>query len=144
MSKVYEFGNGKVREHLGGIYEYLRTRNIETLNELNAADVFGTNNTSKPQGAPNDNEAPSIQKISYTEHKEKQKKIRRIQKLIEESEKKISDMEIRLKELDNLLSTPENASDMKLVNEYTSIKKSMDEEEDRWTDLSEEIENLKA
>ena len=63
---------------------------------------------------------------------------------MEESEKKVSAMEDRLKELDAILCTPEGASDMTVVNEYTAIKQRMDEEEERWTLLSEELEELKA
>ena len=145
VSKVYEFGGGKVHEHIGGIYDYLRTHNMESLNNLNAAEVFGTNSATKKQYATvNTTDAPTAQKVSYAEHKEKQKRIRRAEKLVEESEKKISAMETQLKELDAKLCTPEGASDMELVNEYTSIKKRMDEEEERWTELSEELENLKS
>ena len=140
VSKVYEFGGGKVREHIGGIYDYLRTHNMVNLSDLNSADVFGTGNTAKAQAA----EASPTQKESYAEHKEKQKRIRRAEKLVEKSEKKISTMETRLKELDDLLCTPEGASDMELVNEYTSIKKRMEEEEERWTELSEELESIKS
>lgn len=150
VSKVYEFGGGKVREHIGGIYDYLRTHNIDNLDQLNASSVFAQN------GSANDNVSsekltscapetdPSPSKMSYAEHKEQQKKIRKAEKLVAESEKKIESMENRLKELDAILCTPEGASDMELITEYTSIKKRMDEEEERWTTLSEELENLKA
>ena len=61
---------------------------------------------------------------------------------MKESEAKIEKMENRLKELDELLMIPENASDMTLVTEYTSTKRSLDEEVERWEKLSEELENL--
>ena len=148
VSKVYEFGGGRVREHIGGIYDYLRKHNIENLDQLNAANVFGANNaavqdkdTSAQKTA---NGEPATAKMSYAEHKEQQKKIRRAEKLVEESEKKIAAMENRLKELDTLLCQPENAANMELINEYTSIKSRMDEEEERWTTLSEELESLKS
>lgn len=73
-----------------------------------------------------------------------QKKIRRVEKSIAESEKKISDLEQRIKELDVILCTPEGASDMNLVTEYTSIKKSIEAEEENWTSLSEHLEELNA
>lgn len=148
VTKVYEFGGGKVREHLGGIYDYLRAHNIESLDQLNATNVFGSatsvSNTkmSSTVNATTE-ESAQPQKISYAEHKEQQKKIRKAEKLVAESEKKIETMENRLKELDAILCTPEGASDMDVINEYTSIKKRMDEEEERWTLLSEELENLK-
>lgn len=148
VTKVYEFGGGKVREHLGGIYDYLRAHNIESLDQLNATNVFGSatsvSNTkiSSTVNATTE-ESAQPQKISYAEHKEQQKKIRKAEKLVAESEQKIETMENRLKELDSILCTPEGASDMDVINEYTSIKKRMDEEEERWTLLSEELENLK-
>ena len=142
VTKVYEFGGGKVREHLGGIYDYLRQHNIESLDQL------GNNNTSPTStSATNDVEANSKTedkpaKQSYAEHKEWQKKIRKAEKSVKESEERIEAMENRLKELDTQLCTPEGASDMKLVTEYTEIKKRMDEEELIWTQLSEDLENL--
>lgn len=143
VSKVYEFGGGKVTEHIGGIYDYLRTRNIENLNELGTNQDKSTNFAKDVKQDESEKGQNSTQKISYAEHKEQQKRIRRAEKLVKESEDKISQMENRLKELDELLCNPENASDMKLINEYTSIKERMDEEEERWTELSEELETLK-
>lgn len=143
VSKVYEFGGGKVTEHIGGIYDYLRTRNIENLNELGTNQDKSTNFAKDVKQDESEKGQNSTQKISYAEHKEQQKRIRRAEKLVKESEDKISQMENRLKELDELLCIPENASDMKLINEYTSIKERMDEEEERWTELSEELETLK-
>ena len=148
VSKVYEFGGGKVKEHLGGIYDYLRSRNMDSLNDLNATTVFAKTNADdnkkKVDSAETSTDGSQPAKLSYAEHKEQQKKIRKAEKLVEESEKKISAMEDRLKELDAILCTPEGASDMTVVNEYTSIKQRMNEEEERWTMLSEELEELKA
>ena len=148
VSKVYEFGGGKVKEHLGGIYDYLRSHNMESLNDLNATTVFAKTNADdnkkKVDSAETSTDGNQPAKLSYAEHKEQQKKIRKAEKLVEESEKKISAMEDRLKELDAILCTPEGASDMTVVNEYTAIKQRMDEEEERWTLLSEELEELKA
>ena len=148
VSKVYEFGGGKVKEHLGGIYDYLRSHNMESLNDLNATTVFAKTNADdnkkKADSAETSTDGSQPAKLSYAEHKEQQKKIRKAEKLVEESEKKISAMEDRLKELDAILCTPEGASDMTVVNEYTAIKQRMDEEEERWTLLSEELEELKA
>ena len=140
VSKVYEFGGGQVREHIGGIYDYLRTHNMESLDELSTASTFSASNSKESNSAEKTESATP--KTNYAEHKEQQKKIRRIQKLIKESETKIGSMEDRLKELDEILCTPEGASDMEIVNEYTAIKKRMDEEEEVWTNLSEELESL--
>lgn len=121
VDKVYEFGNGKVREHLGGIYDYLRAHNAESIND--AINSLGPKTSNKPSTA----NAPSSDvpngKQQYAEHKEQQKKIRKAQRFVEESEKKIAKMEARKAELDELLMDPQNASDMQLVTEYTEIQK---------------------
>ena len=143
VSKVYEFGGGAVREHLGGIYDYLRSRDISSLNELGAMSQQSAAPAQTTAAQQNDDAAVSSGKISYAEHKEQQKKIRRVEKLIKESETKIEAMENRISEIDALLCQPENAADMTLINEYTAIKSRMDEEEERWTELCEELEALK-
>ena len=135
VTKVYEFGGGKVREHLGGIYDFLQSRKIEELSELGK-------NTTAPLTPPTSTPAPSVNKQSYAEHKEQQKQLRKSERAVEESEKKIAKMEQRLKELDDLLMVPENASDMTLVTEYTATKKALDEEVERWEELSMELDKL--
>jgi ATP-binding cassette subfamily F protein 3 len=132
VTKVYEFGGGKVREHLGGIYDFLQSRQITELSQLQC-----------PPSIQNTPDTPSTPKNqNYAERKEQQKKLRKAERAVEESERKISDMERRLKELDQLLMDPVNASNMEMVTEYTTIKKSMDEEVERWEKLSEELEQL--
>jgi len=148
VTKVYEFGGGKVREHLGGIYDFLQSKKISELNELNKA--VRTVRTESPQASDNKSAGvgptaakPSVTKnTSYAEHKEQQKQLRKAEKAVEQSERKISEMERRLKELDDLLMKPENASNMEFVTEYTSTKKALDEEVERWERLSEELEQL--
>ena len=142
MTKVYEFGGGKVREHLGGIYDYLRLHNIESLDQLGNNNTSPTSTSAANDVAANAKTEDKPAKQSYAEHKEWQKKIRKAEKSVKESEERIEAMENRLKELDAQLCTPEGASDMKLVTEYTEIKKRMDEEELIWTQLSEDLENL--
>ena len=148
VSKVYEFGGGRVREHLGGIYDFLQTKQISELNELGKAtkNSQGGNKIfpGKEQNIPKvgiSEEVPA-KSVSYAERKDQQKKLRKAERAVEDSERKINDMERRLKELDELLMDPANASDMELVTEYTSIKKALDEEVERWEKLSEELEQL--
>ena len=144
VTKVYEFGGGKVREHLGGIYDFLRTKKISELSELQGGSASGTSSSSETSMISRTSETsiPSSGAQSYAERKEQQKRVRKAEKAVEESERKISDMERRLKELDDLLMKPENASDMELVTEYTSTKQALDEEVERWEKLSEELETL--
>jgi ATP-binding cassette subfamily F protein 3 len=150
VTKVYEFGGGKVKEHLGGIYDFLQTKEIRELSELEnpvrtgrTASPLPTDKKSAPDGLTADNNS-SARNASYAERKERQKQLRKAEKAVEQSERKINDMESRLKELDNLLMNPENASNMELVTEYTSIKRALDEEVERWEQCSEEMERLSS
>ena len=148
VSKVYEFGGGRVREHLGGIYDFLQAKQISELSELGKGSNNSQGGTAAVPGREQSSpkvgtsaEMPSKSQ-SYAEKKEVQKKLRKAERAVEESERKISDMERRLKELDGLLMNPANASNMEFVAEYTTIKKSLDEEVERWERLSEELEQL--
>ncbi|KGF16016.1 glycosyl transferase family 2 [Prevotella sp. S7-1-8] len=137
VSKVYEFAGGKVTEHLGGIYDYLRSHNAETIHE---AIADATTSKVEPKEAPEDVSADTKQ--NYLERKEKQKKIKKAARAVENSESKIASMERRLKQIDQLLALPENASNIELVTEYTSTKAALDKENDNWMALSEKLEQL--
>ncbi|WP_276943057.1 ABC-F family ATP-binding cassette domain-containing protein [Hallella colorans] len=137
VSKVYEFAGGRVTEHLGGIYDYLRSHNAETIHE---AIADATTSKAEPKEASEDASADTKQ--SYLERKEKQKKIKKAARAVENSESKIASMERRLKQIDQLLALPENASNIELVTEYTSTKAALDKENDNWMALSENLEQL--
>ena len=163
VSKVYEFGGGKVREHLGGIYDWLKSPlqlppapssspergrvPIRTLEDKQGDHCKSSANRA-PLLSEGLGEASSLSEgsgevLSYAERKEIQKKIRKAQRAVEESESKIAKLEARKKELDDLLMTPENASNMELVTEYTNLQRELDEENERWLILSEELETLR-
>lgn len=146
VSKVYEFGGGKVTEHLGGIYDFLEKHNLESLDSLGRQPQNGISDsgTKSSRTVPADQAEKSSPKISYAEHKEQQKKIRKAEKAVKDSEQRIEKMENRLKELDGLLCLPENASNMEYVTEYTETKKALDEEVERWEQLSEDLDKLSA
>lgn len=137
VTKVYEFGGGRVREHLGGIYDFLRSRNIDSLNQLGMAANTPTEEKTE-QPAP-----PSAGKQNYEERREVQRRIRRLEKAVKDCETKISSLEKRLAELDAILCTPEGASDMEVVTEYTSTKRVLDEEIEQWETLSLQLEEQK-
>ena len=155
VDKVYEFGGGKVREHLGGIYDYLRAHNAENINAALTAseEANGSAGRLSSGGSPSGNSKsaanatangsiPASGKQSYAEHKEQQKKIRKAEKAVQECEKRIASLEKRKKEIDEMLMKPENATNMELVTEYTSLMKKLDEENDNWMTLSEALEEL--
>ena len=134
VTKVFEFANGQVKEHIGGIYDYLQAHHAETIHE-----ALERKSPSRP--APSVQESTSSEnKKSYLEHKEQQKKIRKTQKAVDESERKIAKMEARIAELDQLFQQPSNASNMELVTEYTATRQALDAENERWMQLSEELE----
>ena len=145
VTKVYEFGGGKVREHLGGIYDWIEASPGPSQGGgaqiPKAASKSSTSNQTPP---PSEGLGEASKAVSYAERKEQQKRISRAEKAVKASEQKIEQMEARLKELDELLMVPENASDMTLVTEYTTTKRALDEEVERWEQLSEELENLSS
>ena len=141
VTKVYEFGGGKVREHLGGIYDFLRHHNIESLDALGGKNVDEGLSIQNPQSPLSNSQSP---KLSYAEHKEQQKKIRKAEKAVKESEAKIETLEQKIRTLDAKLCLPEYATDMDLIAEYTETKRELDEENDRWMLLSEQLEDVKA
>ena len=148
VSKVYEFGGGKVREHLGGIYDWLRSSSeslqLARKGEGTETVSLSSDNSRNATPLPSEGSAEtSGETLSYAERKELQKKIRKAQRAVDDSEAKIAKLEARKSELDELLMAPENASNMELVSEYTNLQRELDEENDRWLILSEELEGMK-
>lgn len=142
--KVYEFRGGQVREHLGGIYDYLQAYQAETVGEAlqNASMAERTVSTKADTAVATP--ILSSGKESYAERKELQKRLNKAEKAVKESESRIVSMEKRIAELDTLLCDPANASNMELVTEYTAVKRKLDEENEKWLELSEKLEELQA
>lgn len=134
VEKVYEFGEGKVREHLGGIYDFLQSKKIDSLATLELSK-----NVSVPELEPVEK---TENKLNYAERKELQKQLNRIEKAIKETEKDIEQYETRVKELEEILLKPEHASDMGLINEYTNITSQLEKANEKWLELSEEKEQI--
>ena len=141
VSKVYEFADGKVREHIGGIYDYLAS--IDDPSVAPVQSMAKQTPTASQQANDSANNSADVSKESYAERKERMKKISRAEKAVKESENKIEKMEARLKELDEILCDPKNASDMTLITEYTSTKKALDEEVEKWEELAMKLEEVK-
>ena len=134
VEKVYEFGEGKVKEHLGGIYDFLQHKKIDSLAQLELSK-------NAPKTVVKVEEKVEV-KQSYAERKEFQKRVTKLEKAIADSEKTIESLEIRQKELEETLLKPEHASDMKLINEYTELTQQISNATDKWNDLLEELEKL--
>lgn len=134
VEKVYEFGEGKVKEHLGGIYDFLQHKKIDSLAQLELSK-------NAPKTVVKVEEKVEV-KQSYAERKEFQKRVTKLEKAIADSEKTIETLEIRQKELEETLLKPEHASDMKLINEYTELTQQISNATDKWNDLLEELEKL--
>lgn len=150
VEKVYEFGGGKVKEHLGGIYDFLQAKKIESLDELSAkSPTQGQSQNqdkskariSEPQGQGQSQS--QSQTLSYEARKEIQKRINKIEKQLATCEGNIEKLESRQAELDEILMDPAHASDMKLVNEYTELQEKLSAEMSSWEDLAMQLEEWK-
>ena len=145
--KVYEFGGGKVREYLGGIYDWIRSHESNDVQTLAQPRKGGEQpaeprKTDSPKADMKAEEPSQTEVMTYAQRKERQKMISRIKKKINETEKRIETLETRLGELDTMLCDPKNAADMALVNEYTDIQQRLDKEMADWEKLSEQLETV--
>lgn len=141
VDKVYEFGGGKVREHLGGIYDFLQHKNIDSLQQLEKnttlAQATGTAAT------PSASAQPSEGKLSYEEQKAQAKVLRKLERAVEDAEKLIEKLETELADIEAKMSTPEGAVDMQLCAQYGELKNKVDAAVEQWEKASEELEEAK-
>lgn len=134
VEKVYEFGNKRVVEHLGGIYDFLERKKMQNLQELEISN--------KKTNEPAESEVPTQNKLSYEARKELNKAVKKQEKLIAELEKKIEELETSIAELEAKLATPEGASDTELYTQYADLKKSLSETMDQWTEQTMALEEM--
>lgn len=135
VEKVYEFGGGKVREHLGGIYDFLQHKQMESLRELEKSVPSKTDNDQIQEPAV------SSGKQSYAEKKEFEKQIRKAERLVKDAEAKVSQLEAELKVVEDKLAA--GATDNDLFERHGEISKSLDAAMSEWEDATMELENLK-
>lgn len=135
VDKVYEFGNQRVIEHLGGIYEFLERKKMDNLRELER-----TTQTASSSGETEDQ--PTQNKLSYEARKEQSKAIKKVEKSVAEAEKKISELETSIAAVEAKLATPEGASDTSLYSDYSCLKKELSDTMDTWAELTIELEEL--
>ena len=144
VTKVYEFGGGHVREHIGGIYDYLKVHNAQSIQEALSVSGSRTLRAHVANEEKTEKQEPTAQKQNYLARKEQQKKVKKVQRAVEECEKEIARMEQRLKELDELFLQPEHAANMELVTEYTHTRQVLEHANEQWMELSEELEALQS
>ena len=137
VTKVYEFGGVVVKEHIGGIYDFLQKKQMENLNELQLSQ---SPTSEARKAAP---EPVSESKLSYEAQKEQARKARKLEKQVAECEERISKLEQQIQELENKMATPEGASDMQLYEQHRQLKQQVASEEEEWERLSLELEELK-
>jgi len=139
VDKVYEFGGGKVKEHLGGIYEFLERKKMESLQELEMQSP-----TPSDKNIPNDPQKDNLNKLSYEERKELSRQIKRVEKQIQDTEQAIEQEEGEIKEIERLLATPEKAADASLFERHGILAKEIEAQMKKWEELTMELENLKT
>ena len=136
VTKVYEFGGGKVREHIGGIYDFLQKKDIDTLDALH---TLQEQTRVTPPGNTNghstlaDKPAPSEGALSYAEQKEQARQRRKLEQAVKDAEKRIEDLEEAIADIEARLSTPEGAADTALCTQYGTLKKELEEAEEAWS-----------
>ena len=143
VSKVYEFGGGQVREHLGGIYDFLESRKLDSLRELEQrATVSKTEkdgNISKDSASPAQSEDS---KLSYGEQKEFARRLRKAEKVVADIESEIAGLEKRIAEVEEQLATPDGAADTSLYELHGQLKKQLDDVMWKWSEASEVLDKL--
>ena len=137
VTKVYEFGNKKVREHLGGIYDFLQYKKMDSLRELEISNSLKAASETVEKVA-------SENKLSYEARKEQNRKIRKAEKEVEDVEKQIATYESDLEAMNKQLELPEHASDSDFIMLYQKKQRELEHKMYEWEILSEEVEKLKA
>jgi ATP-binding cassette subfamily F protein 3 len=135
VEKVIEFRDQKIKEHIGGIYEFLRKRKLENLKEIERKQKQIKTNSTK---------SVSDSKQTYIERKEFDKKIRKAESNVSDSEEKIEKLEVEIEKINELLSDPDKMNeDPSLFTSYDKLKKQLEAEMHKWEELTEVADNLK-
>lgn len=137
VEKVYEFGDGKVKEHLCGIYDFLKTKQIAELTELN------TSYSLQQRTCSSNAEATSTQKesaLSYEQQKAASRLKKKMEKAVQEAEERVTQLESAVKILEAQLSTPEGSTDMSLYEKHGKLKAQLAAAEEEWEKAMESLE----
>lgn len=142
-TKVYEFGGGLVKEHLGGIYEFLQKKKIDSLNELQKGAGLSASPTASAKGNEPETVQPSENKLSYEAQKELNKKIKKLERQVADCEASIEETESAIAIVEAKMATPEGASDMQLYERHQKLKLQLDTIVEEWERVSMELEETK-
>ncbi len=147
VEKVYEFGGGKVRECLGGIYEFLEKKKIASLSELEISkdkkpsvekSVSDTAPSKKTEAAASENKV--VSRLSYAEQKEREKNLRRLKKKVEDAEAEISRLEGTVAEIEKEMAAGEFSDD--LCQRHAKAQKDLENAMSLWEIASMELESF--
>ena len=140
VEKVYEFGSGRVKEHLGGIYDFLRAKKIDSLQDLERSNIGPTSVQSRSNPRPSDlsqaTSEPSTAKLDYAAQKAAAAEKRKKEKQIAQTEEEIAALEAQQAEIEQLLALPENQT-QELFQKYESVKHQIEQKLYEWEILSE-------
>lgn len=134
VTKVYEFADGKVHEHLGGIYDFLRKRNLDSLADIGRMKGGSAETINMP------GKTVSAGKEDYEQRRQQERELRRLKKRAEDAERKVEKITAELKELEGWLSTPSGAQNMEMFEAYSKLQTDLKKAEDEWESAMMELE----
>ncbi len=139
VDKTFEFTHHTVVEHLGGIYQFLEDKKMESLHELDT-NAYKEKGTSQAAAEPD----KSAGRLSYEEQKERAKKVKKAEKDVKEAENDVEKLENQVAEAEAKLADPSNPDYDKILAEYPKLKHQLEQRMYEWELLSEELEKIKA
>lgn len=139
-SKVYEFGDGKVREHLGGIYDWLRYKKAQVEDADRSIDMVLRSGQASKQTASQES-VPTAGKLDYAAQKAKAAELRKAKKAVDEAEADIAKMENEIAEMESLLAEPANQTQERFT-QYEQLKHRLEQRMYEWELLSEQLDSL--
>ena len=131
VSKVYAFGQGRVREHIGGIYDWLIQHTLATIPATEPAPAI---KSTEPAPKPEANKG-----LSWAEQKAVARKRRQLEKAVAEAEAAMTELEAAIKILEQQMATPQGASDTSLYERHSRLKQQLEKAEEEWLTASEEL-----
>ncbi|MCT4599625.1 MAG: ATP-binding cassette domain-containing protein [Marinifilaceae bacterium] len=134
VDKMFEFGNKKIKEHIGGIYEFLEKKKLSSLRELEIKAKEKKENVKA--------EEPSSNKLDFLERKELNKKIKKLQTQVDKAEQNVANLEEKIAEMDKQFANPDGSEDEKFYSLYEETKKQLEIEIESWEESSIELDEM--